>query len=69
VQGGYSVLFAVMLQILLSITSACHGRACERHGVAPRPRAKRVTWVQGFLGAGHLSPYTGLIESSGTGLP
>jgi hypothetical protein len=34
--------------------------------VAPRPvRAKRVTGVQGLLRAGHLSPYTGLVKSSG----
>jgi hypothetical protein len=39
----------------LSFTSDCHDRACERHGVA----------VQGLLEAGHLSPYTGLVESSG----
>ena len=39
----------------LRFTSVCHDRACERHGVA----------VQGLLGAGTLSPYTGLVESSG----
>jgi len=44
VQGGYGALFAVMVQVLLSITSVA---------------------VQGLLRAGHLSPYTGLIESSG----
>jgi len=34
--------------------------------VASRPmRAKRVTGVQCFLWADHLSPYTNLVESSG----
>jgi hypothetical protein len=51
--------FCRQVASFLSFTSVCHDRACERHGVA----------VQCLLGAGHLSPYTGLIESSGGPVP